>query len=398
MNFCFKIFFTFLIACAIFFGGMVAVFSLDGTNIYKNVQESMNVIFDEGMHPAMGNFGGWVLDNSTDRIMLCEAANFAKSSPLQDAMLNKDIYFNGILPVNDFSSESHFDNYYVYGRYWHGYILTLRPLLMICNYSQIRCIGALALLAGLIFSFIGIRKRCAKIVSWLYLGVMTVAMVPPVFISMQYTTCFLLTFIFISILTFFPSITSDKHRAGIFFFIIGMTIVFFDFLTVPLLTLCFTLTVYCLMRNGSICLKEVVLLATLWFLGYGGLWAAKWLLATMITGQNFFANALNSIFIRTYGEDIIMTYSKWIYVSYYGLLLIFSVFIWICRHKAPVLYRYFYLLFIALLPALWLLVLRSHTLHHFWFTYRGIFASFFPLMIYFINIAHARNSHSYTLS
>lgn len=399
MKFFYKIFITYLIASAIFFGGMIGVYSLDCPDILKNVQESIIVINDEGQYPAIGNFGGWVLDNNTDAIMLCEAANMYSQSPWQDAMLNKydlEIY-QDTFSIN-LTKEIGSENSFVYGRYWHGYIMTLRPLLIFFNYSYIRIIGASALLISLFFSFLGIMKQCTKGIALIYLGVMLVAICPPVFISLQYTTCFILTFIFITILTLFPALATNKHRVRIYFFVIGMVTVFFDFLTVPIITLCFPLTIYCLMQRDFICLRNVLILILFWLLGYGGLWMTKWLLATLITGQNFFTDAFNSIFIRTYGEEITLTYSKGIGIIYYIVLFSYTCLIWKYRYKKPFLYKYFYFLIISLLPGVWLMVLRGHTLHHFWFTYRTFYASFFALIIYIIKIAHAKNSNSYTLS
>lgn len=399
MKFLKKIFITYLIASAIFLGGMIGVYTLDSPSIHKNVQEALVALNDEGPYPAIGNFGGWILDNKTDAIMIREAANVYSQSPLQDALLNKcNIDFKPETSTINLPTENSSADFYVYGRYWHGYMTTLKPLLMLFNYSEIRIINAFVLLLGLFISFLGVMKQCTKGISFLYLGVMLVAITPPVFISLQYTSCFLLTFIFIGLLTFYPSLTSNVYRGRIYFFVIGMITVFFDFLTVPIITLCFPLTIYCLMKRDLNCYRNILLLIIFWFLGYGGLWMTKWLLATSITDQNIFIDALKNIFIRTYGQEITMTYSKWIGIAYYVSLFAYTFIIWKSRRKKPFLYKYFNFLIIALLPAVWLVVLRGHTLLHYWFTYRAFYASFFALIIYIIKIAHARNSNSYTLS
>lgn len=399
MKFFFKIFITYLIATAVFFGGMVGVYSLDSPEILKNFQESLVVLNGEGQYPAIGDFGGWVLDNKTDAIMLSEAANVYSRGALQDAMSNRyDLEISDDFSSANLQNEICPGRPFAYGRYWHGYLMTLRPLLMFFNYSDIRIIGATALLITLFLSFLGIMRRCAKGFAFLYLGVMLAAVCPPVFISLQYTTCFLLTFSFVGILTFFPSLTADKHRVRIYFFVIGMVTVFFDFLTVPVTTLCFPLTIYCLMKRDDSGLRNVFVLVSLWFLGYGGLWMTKWLLATLITGQNFFTDAFNSVAIRTYGEGITLTALKRICIVYCIILFGFTCMVWMCRYKKPILYKYSSFLIISLLPAIWLLVLRGHTLHHFWFTYRAFYASLFALTVYVIKTAHAKNSNSYSLS
>lgn len=89
------------------------------------------------------------------------------------------------------------------------------------------------------------------------------------------------------------------------FLTIGALTVYFDFLNNPILTLCLPLSCSFLRLSSTGCLerknatKTFLVLSVFWVVGYGGLWVAKLLLATVVTGHNVFVEAAEQVMFRS---------------------------------------------------------------------------------------------------
>ncbi|HGB4051199.1 TPA: hypothetical protein ACIVF2_004493, partial [Salmonella enterica subsp. enterica serovar 16:l,v:-] len=92
----------------------------------------------------------------------------------------------------------------------------------------------------------------------------------------------------------------------LYFFILGSVINFIDLLTAPVASLSIPLIIIILfLYEGKATfissIKTTILSSISWGLGYGLTWVAKWLIASVILGQNVFLNAIQSMFFRTVG-------------------------------------------------------------------------------------------------
>lgn len=372
------------VACLILLAGlMVAVYSIPKERVEANAWKGVSQLYQEGFYPAIMGCHLWILDNATDLVMLKEAVNLRDDNPLHDSMLNE---FPGFYD----------DNGYIYGRYWHGYLVTLRPLLTFMSYNQIRGLTMALLLLLLCWASTGVFRRCGRAYGICFSAVMIVMIVPPVLISMQYATCFIITLTAVGLMTSIRKIVSSNDNFYVFMFIVGILTVYFDFLTAPVVTLCFPLVIYMATAKSHNSILTVVGSSLWWALGYGIFWATKWVLATSITGYDFFNDAQNSVALRT-GGLYILTYSKYIIIGCYSLLFAGILAIWRLRAKMPNAFRYIYLLLIALIPGVWFLVLREHSFHHFWYTYRAASGSLFATLIYIVKLNASHNRHPHSL-
>lgn len=125
---------------------LVLAYSLPDEPIYQHVRESVSQLETEGIHPQV--YEGFVesqLDNFTDALMLNIASDTTYSSnALIAAAANCYHTYDGEsviswLTVNE--EESGEASVISYARYWHGYLVILRPLLIIFNYQEIRIIN-----------------------------------------------------------------------------------------------------------------------------------------------------------------------------------------------------------------------------------------------------------------
>lgn len=345
----------------------------------ENVQKSLEILDWEGSRPianVLSNQGDYqglgfhpaVLDTVTDadmlRIALAETAD-----PLHQAMDMSD-----------------------YARYWHGYVLILRPLLYFMDYSDFRiwnCFLQIALvcyIAFLIWKATGMKRYVLA-----FLTSYALLMPPALFLSLQYSWAFYLSFGGILLVVKKSEFLSAGSNYAFFFLIVGMMTSFFDLLTFPLLTWGFPVIWWIVMKGdkmgGAERFKKVVFSGVSWVAGYALFWILKWVIATLVLGRNVIADGIGEAFYRVSDEGVVVmslmqVYDRWEvlycnwrpyeYGAYSALLIawmIWAVFCgiwngWKVRAGSGV-----YLL-VALSSIVWYLALFNHTVLHHFFTYR----------------------------
>ena len=250
------------------------------------------------------------LDNFTDALMLLTAAHPSEKSSFISA-IDIDCYKEpGVKSVDtllevyqnhstDVAKES-------YGRYWHGYLIFLKPLLTFLNYGEIRSVLMFVQLALMIAVLLEVSKKKSTLLfpvfaMWIFLNPVSMML------SVQYNTVLLLT-----LLAIYTMLKVEQYWGieqiyewSLLFLIVGMLTSYFDLLTYPLLTLGIPLVSWLaiyLSEKKVVNVYSIIRFSLFWGLGYGGMWSFKWILGSIITGENLFANALNSVAERTSGD------------------------------------------------------------------------------------------------
>ena len=185
--------------------------------------------------------------------------------------------------------------------------------------------------------------------------------------------------------------TADKTNLSLILFATGGFTAYMDFLTVPIITLGFPLAIALLSNKGNHGIKSVFICSIAWFIGYGGIWAAKWILATAFTSSDIIEDAMVQISARTFetNADIVsgMMHTLLKY-DIAGLVLTLSA-LFLClffRKNKTVLKKNIYLALIGSLPLIWYAVLQNHSLIHFWFTWRSLSLTLFCWGMYCLNV------------
>lgn len=277
--------------------------------IEKNVSLSAYTLEKEGAWPLVESINGTQQkDNFTDALMLTVAANDREKGILDQALSCKYI-------VTD--SHDPYDSFYLYynrpgepkdgfsqvsyPRYWHGYLTVLKPLLLIFRYYQIRKIFLITQFILLFAVAVGMIYR--KLYRYILPFLLAAFLLSPTVIaqSLQFSWIYYVMLFSCVILLFF----SDKWKADrayfIYFTVVGCMTSYFDLLTAPLLTLGFPMILYFCMSDQEEAvqkLKKTCMLAICWGIGYSGMWAGKWIVATIFTDQNVISNALNAFKLR----------------------------------------------------------------------------------------------------
>ena len=376
---------------------LLSVYSIPTDRMLVNARASIEIFEREGPSPqTVAGYEATTLDNYTDAWMFRNAFYDGEESALQKSL---NVYYYGYhegqvgnVCESMIAYLNGTEGYYrrSYARYWHGYLIILKPLLCFFDYGDIRGILKLTELSLLLYLCILFeRKKMARFLPALAVMLFCIGFYE-IGQSMQYSWVFLIAVTAsIYILKKYPAI-DDK----MVFLVIGMCTSYFDFLTYPIFTLGMPLVILLLGRyiseeeKGAV--KAVVMNSILWGVGYLGFWFEKWVLGSLLTEENLFADALDSIIERTgrcvdeqpigYVETVLENISvlcKYPYVLAVlgGIVLIF-VGMRKSRLKVPKELTAAYLL-TAVFPLIWYAAAMNHSYVHAFMTYRDLGISIF---------------------
>lgn len=325
------------------------------------------------------------MDNFTDALIISQAWNCSKDSLWESVMQpSRAVYKQMMTEALAMQIEgNHFTNK-KYGRYWHGSTFLMRYLLLLWSYNNIRLL--FYILSSLLILFTLWRLR-DKIGNWAAIVTLVAFMILYGYVlqfSMQFLPVLVLSFAGILMML------DEKTDKKVGCFIIGSLTAYFDLLTTPLLTIGIPLIAWILAhRNDSKSLGKIFIdilkMSVFWGIAFALTWGAKWLLATLTTDANIWADAMNNVAHRSnYIEDytrldaiavnLKLLNSKFIVITAIIMLVMMALHF---RREGwrPALL----LLLIAFVPYLWYFVVANHSYEHFWFTYRLQFVSVLAL-------------------
>ena len=283
-----------------------------------------------------------------------------------------------------------------YARYWHGYLVFLRPLLLFLNYKQISILMLvlfLGLLGGncyLLAKKSGIWSAVALVFAYLLVDTLFVTR------SLNEITCFILALIFsIGILL------RNKKSMGlaIYFFLIGSITNFVDFLTNPIITYGMPITMFFIVNEEKSMRKTFKIYfqtAIAWAIGYGLTWGSKWVITDLVLHRNIISNAIEQILFRTndnsYNMDLLVERVQF-YLSNMTIFIIGIVLVIFAinpkREREHNDFLETFPFFIAILiPIVWYMVVLNHSIVHTFFTYRNMIVSIFALEIFALKMAN----------
>lgn len=385
---------------------LVCVYALPTSAIQQNVAEAANIIAMEESHPELiYGHQDTMLDNLTDSIMLGTARYEKTESVFKEALLVNRIAADDMMDSDVIAAEYTGDEMdgspESYGRYWHGYLVYLKPLLMVLNYGQIRYLIGFVQFA-LLISVIYLMAKNKKdkhilpfIAAYMFLNPAALSL------SLQYLPISVLTMVqMLAVLKCEEKYKESWERWIYHFFIIGALVSYFDFLTYPLLSLGIPMC-YLLVENRKN-LKEDILRfigsCMAWGAGYASMWGSKWVLGTLITDENMIMDALGNVLLRVGAVETEATYSvldvirKNLGANKLCLLavIIFSVAMLIraAVRKQSVDFGNVNvsLILCAALPFAWYIVVSNHSYIHFWFTYRILAVSIYAELLLLTSI------------
>lgn len=341
------------------------------------------------------------LNNYTDAFMLNTAA-----CPGEGSILNKAVAaYSYSYGENSFESFKKFfgnePGYSLehYARYWNGYLIFLKPLLLFFDYSGIRIFNIIVTSLLLIFLLIRMVKSSTSI--YVVAFVVSVLTMIPISMSFCMHYCVVYYILLISLIVLFDFLKKRPEKIEYLLLVVGATTTFFELSTFPLITLTFPLIIIELFFAEEKVwprMKRIIGNAWAWVCGYIGMWGLKWIIASLIMHKNIIGDAAGQILFRTSesnlsGEQIgrfgALKINFLNLVSPISLILI-GVFVLILAvllcskkyemKKLPPQGLIVTLIIVSIIPPVWLMLKANHSIIHNWMTYRELSASLFALL------------------
>ena len=395
-----------ILTILILFVLLLGAYALPGVPVRENIAQSVPLLQKEGLYPEFFGFKLFQMDNYTDTVMLFEAASADEASPLTSMMTNTAYNVDNFetLPddlaaylrmrTGDATGAVKLEPF-SYARYWHGYLIYLRPLLLLFTYGQIRIINYLlgaVLLALLLWRLKAVGGGKAALCFGVSQLLVACFFVPR---QLQFFSCFAIAY---AACLWVLTKPRSAGQLAVGLVAVGAVTAFVDLLVTPILTLGLPVTVWLLCReqkNVRVGAKGCLAVAggaAAWGAGYGVCWASKWVVAGAVTGANVLGDALHQAEVRTAADTWHGMELSWgnifrfVYdtLAGHGLfwplvvltVLLLAAFVLCIRSKETLLAALPFALTALMSPA-WFILLRTHSIQHGWFTWRGICVTLF---------------------
>lgn len=402
---------------------------IPSTLMEDNVRKSSETLVKEGEKSGFDlKYKKEYIFTFTDALMINTAYSIDNTRPIESFILarknfipNQTKYFYGDSQYNlganpKYINESNGDLYqtqelyalmhgeniedsYEYARYWHGYLVILRPLLVLFEYDAIRIVLfmvtfiTLAIMCFFIYKKINIQTALIYLIGLLAINIFVVTK------SINEILIFLIAIISTIVLLLRQEKMKNK---GIFFFIVGSISSFIDLLTAPLVTLGLTAITYFILLQSKEekvdmkkYIRELLKIGIAWTMGYGLTWGLKWIITEVFFNRPLISQAMIQISYRSGNSNISLAslidrsltfLSKPVETAVLWICIIYLLVMICINFKKKINFKDnikkcipFAIIFFF--PIIWYAVVKQHSYVHIFFTYRILVVSIISLMI-----------------
>lgn len=415
---------------------LVLTYQIPVERMHKHIKESVYVFNHED---AAYYFAGNATDLNSDSFQLLAAGNGIDGNAWKNAANIWIPQMNGKSPAElvctIYRQEIPVDSYGTsYARYWHGYLILLKPLLLIFNYMELRYLMiaveiTLFLLDGvLLFQKYGMQYVFAFLTFYLFLNPLVVAS------SLNYSTDIILAFGGTTVVMVgFHFWQKHAYAICLLFMALGMVTSYMDLLTAPCLTLCIPLITFltgqwiyydeidcadmrqCGHKDGVfIYISSLIGGIVGWAFGYIGMWAGKLVIGSCIVGRNLWTEAVATAKWRmsNFSDNIVLTTKQvidsniseisivfwFLFVAIIFLVILSGSFSTHSIHRYGVkidMMYVFSMILMIMVPFLWYNVAKNHSYQHCWFTYRELGITIYAIVLLAIYIGNYRKRYKH---
>lgn len=381
-----NVLFIIVISCLIGQTLLILVYCLPTDEIALNIGRGAQALLTQGSgYNYAEDYRESILDNETDAVMLSEAC-FPSASPKSGGVLAPRLVFAGresqVYSLMAYLNQDDLSNAAIveYPRYWHGYLVILKPFFSLFDYSDFKIMNQAIQLLMIIQIICLMIKRNLKKYLIAFIPMLIIWNPATIGVSLQYAACF-----YVSMISSIIILERNRiRRYWILFLICGILTSYLDFLTYPIVTYGIPM-IFVILRmkeDSEESTKKPLVIAICngiyWSVGYLGMWFSKWVIGSILTDRNVLQDALFNIESRTSniveGEQITrlgtvarllrVTFFKWPYMIMFGIVML--VILMTCKKvKFKVNIHYIVtLLFIGILPIVWFMVTANHSYIH----------------------------------
>ena len=397
---------AFIAVLGILFALLLSATLVPRDKVQTNYEESAEFMTER---PTSFYFRTYVhgskLDYYADCITLSIGYNLDSKEPLTSSMWCSYYGANSNM-MNEYfleSVETGIEPNQEYLRYWHGSAAMMRILHLALNIKQIYIFHVVLMFVLAVILLTMLFRHSFKAETAAFILAMVIVGVWYVPLCLEYTYSFLCMLV-ASIVGFRLALKEKYSWIGPFFLITGMVTVYFDFLTTETLSLLVPLLfILRVCKRNS---REKGLL-----IGYLGMWAMKWVLASVILGIDVMPYVTGHIAERLGGKvvgyymtgnfylDTLLKNIQRLFPYEYGiygaaLVMLFVAVIFVIpaaqgklsvrrEINGPSILLY---ACIGLIPYVRYMVLHNHSYIHYFFTYRAQAATVIAICFIFFEL------------
>lgn len=263
---------TIIVLILVYFSALYVTSLIPASALKSKVSESAEILLEQGnsyLVPIANKNRYIKFDNYTDALMINTAYSIDSKNPLTSSLVCRKNYIPGTTKieyqdtVSELKSASKYseldqvgelndtvrgeiEESFEYARYWHGYLVPLRILLCIFNINEIRILFILLFLVLIATLMVLISKKINMYAMLVFLIALTSVEYFYIGISLQGSSIFFIAMIASIILIYRYNKIKDFP---LLFLVVGSLTSFFDFLTVPLLTLGIPFAIFFLIKR-----------------------------------------------------------------------------------------------------------------------------------------------------
>lgn len=353
---------TYLIVIASFITGLLLVSAIPQSWIKANAYSGReNAV--KGIYPlfrlAENNNYSTFTDTAADELMMD---------------LSYDLGFSQSSIINPSAFLEHANSEIKYGRYWHGYAIYIRFMLLFLNQKEITILLSITTTVCLISLLCALlyKKQYILALSLAFAAYLTYFEI--VIKCMEFMFCMIISLVF----AFYLCMREDIKYRYLTYFIVGMLVAYFDFLTFETLALTLPLIVDLTIHEEHRTFKGTMLASINWVAGYILTFITKFVLLAV-------THADMSITKTKFAEKIVNGYPILEVISVnLNSVRLFNLTVWLILLSLTIFITYvmgnhckenYYYLLIGFIPIVRYIVLSGHSGSHFAFTYHALLSS-----------------------
>ena len=381
---------------------LLSTFMLNDYKIKENINKSLinyNFLDNKKYNLDIDNYTDMIILNvityNDNKSFIKRAFNAEYGFLYVDKYGDKEMYWNQYENLKA-SLNSENDDSIMYGRYWHGSQIIIKPLLRFFTYQQSLVFLTIIGLLLIIYSCILILKK----LNWQNLIFYILSLLSlNIYI---FNTCYQYFFSMIPMIIFviIVLLKYKQHNFDydLYFYIFGALTSYFLYISFPLITLCYPLLILLALefKNNKLLkykdnIKTVLKCSISWFIGYVLFYLFKWLISSILGDANFIEDAMLSIgqrlgttFSFSY-SDVLKLNITYFFKNKFNIVLLIAIFILLVillrKNFLNKLKTISPLILIAIMPFVWMFICNNHSAVHYWMISRLFSITIFALLI-----------------
>ena len=394
---------------------LIGVYTLPTDRMFNNIRSSVDFMKTGEVPRWSKDVIHTSLDNFADATMIMKAV-YPVQNVIESAMLNPSWSGNlspaeGLVYIIEHDMEKEIsENPFIYPRYWHGYMIVLKPMLLICKAEHLRVLNLYIQFFLTIAALFLLYKKLGMYYAYSFALIILAINPITTVLAFQHTNVYCTMLLTVILILLFNDKLKQGYRYSYFFMIVGIMPAYFDLLTYPMVPLGIGLVIYfalnkeeLLKSSGKKLLFKLLDKCFSWSFGYVGMWSGKIALATLLTNFNVFQNAIDELIIRTShheghgfeGQSItvletiiknIRSFGAGPLKIFFIISFIYLIYLIVIKHKKFIFNK---LTFIALafttsLPLMWYAAACNHSFVHNHFAYRELSVLAFSIFAFII--------------